>query len=823
MTDASDMDLVREFGRNHSEAAFTELVRRHLNLVYSIARRCTNNDSDAQDVAQAVFVILNRKAARLSARTVLTGWLYQTTRHTAACWQRTNARRHAREQEAYMQSTVTGASTDDDWRRLSPHLEAAMSQLGEADRTLLALRFYENKSGPEAAALLGIPEATAHKRTARAVEKLRKCFTRRGVTLSAAAIAAAISVHSVQAAPAELAAKVSALAVRGAAIGITTAGLVQGALKSLAWAKGKTFVAYGVAALIAGTAVIVVLPHPPAPMPNLAKPVAVMREPLADTMELTLETPPGALALQPDGKILVGTTLFGKFVDVQTGAIGFYNRGAFRLNPDGTLDRTFLCDVKFPGSAAQMARLGLAAAGRIFLSGLFGSVDNQPRPNYAMLLPDGRVDESFIPWREDTNAPSPFFLPKINWPTTWTVTAYQGGCVPAALLPDEWVAVMCRSVEDNTNSPYPPMTAYRLNPAGQWIRPATNILASAFRRPSGLIQTLGEVGFWARRPVDWTNDAPAAPRPPARYGSQIMTLAESRPVGDLPFDRWTETPSAAYAAIVLRALFEEVPMELCRYAARLPDGGTILAIRDKGNTGITAPGHFMRFDKNWHPDFSFTNSYEADLRSSLSIKRQKDGKFLVAGLVGQLNGEDFPGLVRLDEKGRIDRSFHCEIANSWQGRVMDTAIQEDGRIVICGFFSAVNGVAVPHLARLNPDGSLDQTFRTGFLSLEQFSRDRFAKARRVPVAQLTKPAPATNPAVNMPPTVLITSIRLKEAAVIEYAGTPRQQYILQANDSLNVGNWRTLSTNPADASGNGLFRDPDAKNHPTRFYRIATP
>src|ERR1019366_6690013 len=188
MPDVLDMDLLREFARDHSEAAFTELVRRHLNLVYSIARRCTDTDGDAQDVTQAVFVILARK--------VLTGGLYETTRYTAACVQRTNARRHAREQEAYMQSTLADTDTADAWSRLAPHLEAAMSQLGERDRTLLALRFYENKSGPEAAVLLGLREAAVHKRTARALEKLRKFFTRRGVALSAAAIAGAVSANS---------------------------------------------------------------------------------------------------------------------------------------------------------------------------------------------------------------------------------------------------------------------------------------------------------------------------------------------------------------------------------------------------------------------------------------------------------------------------------------------------------------------------------------------------------------------------------------------------------------------------------------------------
>ena len=260
MPDANDMDLVRKFARNQSEAAFTELVRRRVNLVYSIARRSTGSDGDAQDVTQAVFVILARKAAGLRARTVLTGWLYETTRHTAACVLRTNARRHAREQEAYMQSTLADTDTADAWSRLAPHLEAGMAQLGERDRTLLALRFYENKTGPEAAALLGLREAAVHKRTARALEKLRKLFTKRGLALSSVAITGAISANSVQAAPVALAKSVTAVAIaKGAAASASTLTLIKGALKIMAWTKFKTAAVAGVAVLLAaGGATVIV-------------------------------------------------------------------------------------------------------------------------------------------------------------------------------------------------------------------------------------------------------------------------------------------------------------------------------------------------------------------------------------------------------------------------------------------------------------------------------------------------------------------------------------------------------------------------------------
>jgi RNA polymerase sigma factor (sigma-70 family) len=271
MPDANDMDLVREFARHHSDAAFTELVRRHLNLVYSVARRCTGNDGDAHDVAQAVFIILARKAAGLREKTLLTGWLYETTRFAAARLLRTNARRHAREQEAYMQSTLNEADKDlsrhsaataeaaEIWTQLSPHLEAAMGKLNAADRALLVLRFYENKSGPEAAALLGIREDAAHKRVARALEKLRKIFAQRGVTLTATAIAGAVSANSVQAAPVALAKTVTAVAiVKGSIAAASTLSLVKGTMHLMTWVKLKFPVGIGLAVLLTAVPIMTI-------------------------------------------------------------------------------------------------------------------------------------------------------------------------------------------------------------------------------------------------------------------------------------------------------------------------------------------------------------------------------------------------------------------------------------------------------------------------------------------------------------------------------------------------------------------------------------
>ena len=252
MPDLNEMDLLREYADSGSETAFAGLVQRHINLVYSVALRYTGNSPDAQDVTQAVFIILAQKAASLRQRTTLTGWLYETTRFTGIRHLRNRTRQQAREQEAYMQSTLNNADAENLWRQLAPILEDAMSRLNEKERTLLALRFFENKSGAETAALLGIQEWAVHKRAARALEKLRKYFSKRGVTSTAATLATTISANSIQSAPALLAKTVTAVAlVKGATASLSTLTLIKGALKIMAWTKMKTAIVAGVVVILA--------------------------------------------------------------------------------------------------------------------------------------------------------------------------------------------------------------------------------------------------------------------------------------------------------------------------------------------------------------------------------------------------------------------------------------------------------------------------------------------------------------------------------------------------------------------------------------------
>jgi uncharacterized protein (TIGR03435 family) len=251
MPELDDIALVKQFAENGSEPAFAEIVSRHVNLVYSAARRKVGDAHAAQEISQAVFIILARKAKSLGAKTVLSGWLYQTARLTAANYLRGEIRRQKRDQEAFMQSTLNEHESQV-WLQIAPVLDDALSKLGAKDRDAIVLRFFENKSLGEVGAAMNTSEDAAKMRVNRALEKLRKLFTKRGVVLSGVIIAGAVSAHSVQAAPVALAKSVTVVAVtKGAVASGSTLTLVKEALKIMAWTKAKMAIVVGAGLLLA--------------------------------------------------------------------------------------------------------------------------------------------------------------------------------------------------------------------------------------------------------------------------------------------------------------------------------------------------------------------------------------------------------------------------------------------------------------------------------------------------------------------------------------------------------------------------------------------
>ena len=156
-----------------------------------------------------------------------------------------------------MQSTATEPAAA--WEQIAPLLDEAMGHLGETDRNAVVLRFFENKTASEIAAALNLNEAAAHKRVARGLEKLRKYFAKRGIALTAAAIAGTVAVNSVQAAPAGVAVTAAATVAKGAVVSGSTLTLVKGALKIMVWIKVKTVVVVTVGLVLTTSVSVIVV------------------------------------------------------------------------------------------------------------------------------------------------------------------------------------------------------------------------------------------------------------------------------------------------------------------------------------------------------------------------------------------------------------------------------------------------------------------------------------------------------------------------------------------------------------------------------------
>jgi len=216
-----DPELLRRFAKTNSEDAFAEIVRRHVNLVYSAALRQVNGDEHlAKDVAQTVFADLARKAGSLSRRDTLTGWLYTSAHFAAAKIVRTENRRRDRE-EKFMREPTSETTPDADWEKLRPTLDDAMHELKETDREAVLLRYFENRQFAEVGAKLGLNENAARMRVERALEKLRDIFTKRGIT-TATALVSVISANAVQIAPANLATTLTTVSIATAGTGTFT-------------------------------------------------------------------------------------------------------------------------------------------------------------------------------------------------------------------------------------------------------------------------------------------------------------------------------------------------------------------------------------------------------------------------------------------------------------------------------------------------------------------------------------------------------------------------------------------------------------------------
>ena len=251
MTDAEthqeDRQLLRDYVERRSGSAFAELVRRHVDAVYSTAVRRANGDrAMAEDISQCVFTDFARKAGQLPAGTVPGGWLHRHTGFVASHHIDRERRRRAREQQAVAMNAATDVPEDAAWRKTAPLLDDALDALPTGDRDAIVLRFFEKRDFRAVGQALGVSDDTAQKRVTRALEKLRGLLTRRGVTSTGAALSVLMLANTVIKAPAALVSSLPGRALAGAA---AQGGSLVAALAGLS--LGARWKLAAVAALVA--------------------------------------------------------------------------------------------------------------------------------------------------------------------------------------------------------------------------------------------------------------------------------------------------------------------------------------------------------------------------------------------------------------------------------------------------------------------------------------------------------------------------------------------------------------------------------------------
>ena len=235
----TDHELLAEHVSGTSSEAFTELVRRHLPLVLSTARRRLSAPDQADDVAQQVFTLLARKARTLPPDVILSGWLYRTTCLVAGEQNRSDHRRRQREHHSVtaMNEGQSESDSDTTWREIQPLLDEAMTCLTERDRDAVVLRFFEGRSLKDVGEALGISPDAAQKRLSRSLDRLRESLARQHRIVTPASLAAAITAGAIEVTPTSTqAATIAATALSAASSGIslgTTSLIAMSTLKTL--------------------------------------------------------------------------------------------------------------------------------------------------------------------------------------------------------------------------------------------------------------------------------------------------------------------------------------------------------------------------------------------------------------------------------------------------------------------------------------------------------------------------------------------------------------------------------------------------------------
>ncbi len=255
-----DGDLLRRFARDGDDLAFAAVVQRHAGLVLAAARRRTDDGHRAEDVAQAAFIVLAKKARRLTRHATVGPWLLKTVQLAANNANKVDRRRRRHEQRAAQETSTRSTMHTDHaagpdpaevlaWREVRPILDDCVLRLSRDDQVAVTLRHFEGRGIDEVAAALNVSRDAAKQRVSRATGRLRDLLDRRGVSLATTTLAGLLAARAAGHAPAHLISAATRAALSPAA-GSASFLIAKGAMTAMTTTQLKLAATLAAAGLL---------------------------------------------------------------------------------------------------------------------------------------------------------------------------------------------------------------------------------------------------------------------------------------------------------------------------------------------------------------------------------------------------------------------------------------------------------------------------------------------------------------------------------------------------------------------------------------------
>ncbi len=399
-----------------------------------------------------------------------------------------------------------------------------------------------------------------------------------------------------------------------------------------------------------------------------------------------------AIALQPDGKVVIG----GDFNSI--GAVP--RRFLARLHPNGALDLGFDPGA---GPSGRIHALTLQSDGRLLIGGYIQSYQGAPRNSVARLMPDGALDTSFTPPSGSTNA-------------AFAMHQLANGKVLVSGDISDWDGFERNGVvrlepDGALDTSFNPLPA-----PGDFVR-------QVLPQSDGKTVVLGAFDYYANIPreklarIESDGALDASYDPQSNGGIQVAALqADDKLLVAGTFTALGGTARTGLARLEVNGSVDTsfdagaVPLGGIRAIAVQPDGRVLVAGSFTTFNGV-ARGRIARLETNGALDLSFDPLSGVGSYYVNDIALQPDGGIVIGGNFQSVGGLPRRCIARLKPGGQLDTGFAPNPGAN--DSVSEVVLQPDGKILIGGYFTWVNGVTRRGLARLNADGSLDSTFASG--------------------------------------------------------------------------------------------------------------